>query len=335
MEVEIFVLTYNRKDSLRHTISSLLNQTFTEFKILVLDNASNYDVNESLATFNDSRIELIVNSENIGPVENYVKAINLASSDYVMIFHDDDTLPSNFLFNQISLFKKHNNIGFVVSGINLITSISELDLQSESKLEYILFEKLGEMIKCFYEYPTFGSSSIMFKTNVAKNGIIGYEMYGNVVDRMMLLNCSKEHTFAYMVNPKYNALQHETQDSSNRSWSFEYDINLANLYLTSIKYFNHEEYIFKVIKSISEFYVYSKNKFSILKTIKKISFQNNYYIIYFILLIPYLFLKSKILLFIKKYFLNYFIALNHNNYNRKLSKLKSNIIVQQNSNSIL
>ena len=97
---------------------------------------------------------------------------------------------------------------FVVSGINLITSISELDLQSESKLEYILFEKLGEMIKCFYEYPTFGSSSIMFKTNVAKNGIIGYEMYGNVVDRMMLLNCSKEHTFAYMVNPKYNALQH-------------------------------------------------------------------------------------------------------------------------------
>ena len=326
MSLEIFILTYNRRESLKFSISSILAQTYSNFKLIVLDNASDYKVDELIEYYNDPRIELIVNSTNIGPVENFAKAIELASQEFVMIFHDDDTLPINFIENQIFLFKKYENIGFVVSGINLTKSMKELDCNINNKLEYILFQEKGEMLKCFYDYPTFGASSIMFKTNVAKKGIEGYENFGNVVDRMILINCSKENYFAYMINPKYNALQHESQDSSGRKWSFEYDINLSNLFLKTINDFRLYDYNLKVIKSIAEFYVYSKNKYSLFITIRKVKFIDNKSIFYFILLTPILFIKSKILLFVKKYMINFFIKINHMKYRKKLLNSKHNII---------
>jgi len=326
MSLEIFILTYNRRESLKFSISSILAQTYTNFKLIVLDNASDYKVDDLVLNFNDPRIELIVNSVNIGPVENFAKAIKLASKEFVMIFHDDDTLPINFIENQLFLFNKYENIGFVVSGINLIKSMKELDFNTNNKFEYILFQEKGQMLKCFYDYPTFGASSIMFKTNVAKKGIEGYENFGNVVDRMILINCSKENSFAYMINPKYNALQHENQDSSSRNWSFSYDINLSNLFLKTIEEFKLFDYNLKVAKSIAEFYIYSKNKYSMLKTLKKIKFNNNKSVLYFILLTPILFIKSIMLLFIKKHMINYFIKINHMKYNKKLANSKHNII---------
>jgi glycosyltransferase involved in cell wall biosynthesis len=320
MNLEIFVLTYNRKESLLLSISSIIAQTYKNFKLIILDNASDYNVKELVSFFNDPRIDLIVNPINIGPVENYAKAIDLASKSFVMIFHDDDTLPSNFIENQMYLFEKHENIGFVVSGINLTDSMSKINYTKNEKLEYLLFEEKGEMLKCFYDYPTFGASSIMFKTVVAKHAIEGYKNFGNVVDRMILINCSRDHSFAYMINPKYHALQHESQDSSQRNWSFEYDINLSNLFLRTLKDFSFDEYKLQVVKSISEFYVYSNNKTSLLFTIRNIKFQDKKSIIYFIILLPLLYIKSKILRFVKKYFINFFIKLNHYKYEKKLRK---------------
>jgi glycosyltransferase involved in cell wall biosynthesis len=325
MSLEIFVLSYNRRDSLVLSITSILAQTFKDFKLIILDNASDFDLKELVLSFNDERVELYVNPINIGPVENYAKAINLASKKFVMIFHDDDTLPSNFIESQIYLFKKHKDIGFVVSGINLISSMTKIDYQKNENLEYLLFEEKGIMLKCFYDYPTFGSSSIMFKTYVAKKSIVGYNSYGNVVDRMILINSSREYSFAYMINPKYFALQHKTQDSSSRNWNFQYDISLSNLFLKNIKDFSLDRYKFRVVKSISEFYVYSNNRTSLLFTLRNINFQDTKSVIYFILLLPFLYIKSKILLIIKKQFINFYIKLNHFKYENKLKKLKYNI----------
>ncbi len=324
MNLEIFILTYNRKESLELSINSILSQTFKKFDLIILDNRSDYDVNKFTLDFNDSRVKTIINEKNIGPVENFAKAVRLASKEFLMIFHDDDTLPNNFIENQINLFNQHKNIGFIVSGINLTSSIDNMKSHEVENLKYILFDQKGDMLKCFYDFPTFGASSIMFKTNVAKLGIIGYEKFGNVVDRMMLLKCSSEYSFIYMISPKYKALQHDNQDSSNRNWSFDFDINLSNYLLYYLNEFKLHNYKMKVVKSISEFFVYSKDSISIFSAIKNIKFIDKNSKIYFIILIPVLYIKSRILLFIKKRFLNLFVKINHIKYKNKLRKTKYN-----------
>lgn len=327
MELEIFILTYNRQSTLINSIQSILCQTYSKFNLIILDNNSNYDVQGLVNSFNDDRISVIKNESNIGPVENYAKAIKLASKDLVMVFHDDDTLPENFIECQLLLFSKFKDAGFIVSGINLTTAENS-EYNEDDTLKYIYFSERGQMLKCFYDFPTFGASSIMFKTEVAKKGIYGYEYFGNVVDRMILLNCSSQYPFVYMINPKYNALQHADQDSSNRNWSFEYDISLANLFLKNLEDFKLFSYSFKVVKSISEFYVYSRKRISLFETLNKINFRSRSYMFYFILLIPRLYIKSIVIKIIKKYFLNFFIKLNHRKYENKLLKSDQNIVME-------
>ena len=54
--VTVIVTTYNRKELLKETIDSILNQTFKNFELIVVDNFSDYDFLAHIKSFNDDRL---------------------------------------------------------------------------------------------------------------------------------------------------------------------------------------------------------------------------------------------------------------------------------------
>ena len=89
------VVTFNRKEKLRSCIEALLAQVYTDFKIVIVDNASTDGTKESLAEYiENAKIEYCNTGKNLGGAGGFNYAIkNVVSSvDYIWIM-DDDTYP--------------------------------------------------------------------------------------------------------------------------------------------------------------------------------------------------------------------------------------------------
>ena len=59
--VSVVVPTFSRKELLTKTVHSILNQTYKNTEVIIVDNYSNYDIIALIAAFNDSRISLFQN----------------------------------------------------------------------------------------------------------------------------------------------------------------------------------------------------------------------------------------------------------------------------------
>ena len=62
--VSVIVTTYNRKEMLKETILSILNQTYSNFELIVVDNFSDYDFFNFIKSFEDSRLKPIQHNNN-------------------------------------------------------------------------------------------------------------------------------------------------------------------------------------------------------------------------------------------------------------------------------
>lgn len=103
----IAIPTYNRSALLKISLDSVLSQTYSNFTVLVLDNASSDNTKDVVNSFSDPRIRYIRNDQNIGQMENWNLAIALNQSPFLCILQDDDLLRTGFL--EASLESLENN----------------------------------------------------------------------------------------------------------------------------------------------------------------------------------------------------------------------------------
>ncbi len=91
--VSVCIPTYEREGMLEQAIESILNQTYKHFEIIVSDNAStSYNIFERLARYNDNRMKVFRNDNNIGMVSNFNACISRSSGQLIKPLCDDDAL---------------------------------------------------------------------------------------------------------------------------------------------------------------------------------------------------------------------------------------------------
>ena len=117
-KVSVCVPTYNRAHYFNKTIQFILNQTFSDFELIIVDNASEDTTEEVVRKFmeKDNRIRYYKNAKNIGMYPNWNRAIELATGDYIAIFHDDDVYHPTILEKEVALLDAHSNVGLVDTG---------------------------------------------------------------------------------------------------------------------------------------------------------------------------------------------------------------------------
>lgn len=115
--VSVIVTTYNRKQYLGECLHSILNQTFTDFELIVVDNYSNYDFYSFIESFNDKRIRAYQN-KNYGIIavnRNY--GIRKSRGKYIAFCDDDDLWKEEKLEKQIKIIENRDVIAI---GSNVI-----------------------------------------------------------------------------------------------------------------------------------------------------------------------------------------------------------------------
>ena len=92
VKLTVGIPTFNRAAWLRETIESVLAQTFTSFRLIVSDNASDDDTPEVVRSFGDERIDYVRSERNVGPIGNLNRLIRLADTEFLVLLPDDDVL---------------------------------------------------------------------------------------------------------------------------------------------------------------------------------------------------------------------------------------------------
>ena len=107
--VSVIVTTFNRCEMLAETIQSILDQTFLDFELIVVDNMSEDGTREYINSIQDGRVRYFRN-QNFGVVaKNRNYGIREAKGTYIAFCDDDDLWLPNKLEVQVTLLKKNPN----------------------------------------------------------------------------------------------------------------------------------------------------------------------------------------------------------------------------------
>jgi glycosyltransferase involved in cell wall biosynthesis len=120
--VSVCIPTYRGAAHLGATIESVLNQDFTDFELVVIDDNSPDNTSTIVSSFHDNRIRYIKNASNLGPEGNWNRCLEEATGKYFKLLPQDDVLAPNCLREQIEVLENDYNhtISFVFSARNII-----------------------------------------------------------------------------------------------------------------------------------------------------------------------------------------------------------------------
>lgn len=113
--VSVIIPNYNHEKYLGKRIDSVINQTFKDYEIILLDDASTDDSAKILDLYSkESRVShLIRNTGNSGsPISQWLKGINLARGEYIWIAESDDYSDTDFLQSMVELLEQGNSIAY-------------------------------------------------------------------------------------------------------------------------------------------------------------------------------------------------------------------------------
>lgn len=210
----VVVPTYNRVRYLGECLQSIVAQTLRDFKIVVLDNASDEDVVGVLRSVADPRVSVIRNPFNVGSVANIQKALDLASTEFVTVFHDDDYMHAELLETQIGIFDEVPGLAFVATSCNMVYDDSQIAVFSSVwQAAYEILRTPSELISALVTQP-FGFSGTMFRTSATKEVRLDIARFSIACDRPFLVSLTEKGACAYLKQPTYNARQHLRQDSA-------------------------------------------------------------------------------------------------------------------------
>lgn len=105
--VSIIMPSYNTASYIKESIQSVLNQTYTNWELIIVDDCSTDETDEVINTITDSRIKYFKNKENSGAAISRNKALREARGQWVAFLDSDDLWMPNKLEKQINFMKKN------------------------------------------------------------------------------------------------------------------------------------------------------------------------------------------------------------------------------------
>ena len=115
VKVSVLMSVYNHRDYVAEAINSVLNQTFVDFELIIVNNGSTDGVEEVLSSFSDSRIKVISLTENIRGCLRI--AFEESTGDYISILYSDDYYLPSKLFTQAKLLDSMPGISLVYGSV--------------------------------------------------------------------------------------------------------------------------------------------------------------------------------------------------------------------------
>ncbi|MEO1257488.1 MAG: glycosyltransferase [Bacteroidota bacterium] len=218
--ISVLLPTYN--PDLRYfnkCIESVLNQSYTNFELIISDDSPTTIVTDFLQKYNDPRIRFFKNKKGKGIFQNLNHAIGQADGAFLQIFCQDDYMYEGLLTNQLRALNENPKAGFVYAQYDAVNEKDEMNIPchfSGNKQDEIFFVPQQKATNLFFKYGCLPGnlSTVMLRKKVIEEQGLFSEDYPYVGDFKCWVDITKRHGFA-IVRPPMLAVRTHSQQASH------------------------------------------------------------------------------------------------------------------------
>ena len=163
--VSVITTTYNRADRLKDMIQSVINQTYTNWELILIDDASTDNTADIVSTFNDQRIRYHKLKKNCHICEAANTGLSLASGDLIARLDSDDRWKPEKLEKQVQYMQAHPECGACLTLVEFFGP-EHIDFPMQGDLFQVENKTQEEWLQQLYFHRNFfcHSSSIYRKS---------------------------------------------------------------------------------------------------------------------------------------------------------------------------
>ncbi len=215
--VSVIMSNYNTPEEyLREAIESVLNQTYSDFEFIIVDDCSTDNSLETIRSYKDPRISVIQNEVNMGITKSLNRALAVSKGEFIARMDGDDIcLPERFQ-KQVDFLKQNPHI--IVCGTWVELFGNGADAYKEKKSCKVLPEKdLLQINLLFGNHMNIIHPTAMFNHKLLKENNITYnENYIFAQDYRMWVECSKKGSLANIPEILFRYRIHDKAVSSDK-----------------------------------------------------------------------------------------------------------------------
>lgn len=183
----VIVPAYNRAALLPRAVESVLDQSYRDFELLVVDDGSTDDTGERVGRFSDRRLRYVRHGTNLGQHRALNTGLELATGSYVSFLDSDDEWAPEMLAKVLDKFRSDQSIGFVYTGFLCEESPGVLEGPFVSDLEGFVYPAALAVLGVGQGSPP---SALSIKKSCFD--VVGRFEPGVCIDDIMCLRLAKE-----------------------------------------------------------------------------------------------------------------------------------------------
>lgn len=285
VKVSVVIPTYNRKKYLKRAIKSVLQQSFRNFELIVVDNSSTdgTDILVKSLAVKFKQIKYYRNHRNIGMIANWNKGLHYASGTYCALLMDDDYWDKSFLKTTTNILDKFKNVGFVATRLNISESPNDARYRLYTEDKYVT--GIDCLIRFLNNKWLVGlTSAVLFRTGYVDK----FNFPGNEIEFWLKFAAKSDfyyidRTLAYWTKNSFGSYSNSLKFQQYLNTRMSHikvalkilsnnKINIKEIKKSSINYLNHELFEYKLQNPQS--YLGIKYEFMYFKSKLKINLQD-------------------------------------------------------------
>lgn len=230
-KVSVILPTYNRGETVKKAIESVLGQTFTDFELLVIDDGSADCTEQVVCAIGDTRIRYIKLSDNQGVSAARNRGIELADSEWIAFEDSDDLWHSDKLEKQLEWAQRYPEADMIYCSYSI---------EDRGKIYVCPNEEWpgklsGDIFADMLWRNSIGAPTLMVKKSaIAVCG--GFDTaYRALEDWEFALRLSKNRQVAYIPQILVNAGRTEGGVSSNMAYGMDARCRMFAQYYSDMK----------------------------------------------------------------------------------------------------
>jgi len=163
--ISVILPVYNAEEFLSDSIESILQQTFEDFELIIINDGSTDRSKDIALSYKDKRVKYIENKNNQGLIKSLNKGLHFAEGKYIARMDADDICHNTRFEKQISYFENNPDVDIVGTGQYIIGSqriIYHKPTNEENRIRLLL-------------QPVVGHSTVMMKKDILNQNKLYYD----------------------------------------------------------------------------------------------------------------------------------------------------------------
>lgn len=249
-KISIVMASYNYEKYISESIESVLNQTVSNFELIIIDDASKDDSDEIIKKYakRDARVFYLLHEVNKGLYETSNEGLSICRGEYIAFIDSDDIWEKNKLEKQLDILERNHSVDVVYTDASTIDEKSNpISIKFSQKycaptIMYVVLKLFGEFVHLFL--PEMGAkrsgnifasllrsnwickSSAIFRTRYLRNVRFRKELK-LLNDWIFWLDLARENEFYYIPDSltRYRVQQASISAiSSTSAWNKDLDV---------------------------------------------------------------------------------------------------------------